>query len=95
MDHYLARAGFQNKRCTDPAPVNHLIRNRLPRSSLVQRVMLADTCAEELDTAELYVDGFQLGDGGDADFDTSGGVWYATWTVTLSGRLKTQTQEEN
>ena len=61
----------------------------------LERVMLADTCAEELDTDELFVDGFQLGEGGDADFDASGGVWYATWTVTLSGRLKNQTQEEN
>lgn len=60
----------------------------------LEHVMLGQYCAE-LDTGEVYVDGLQR-TGGDKDFDTSGGVWFATWNLTLSGRIKpTEQQEEN
>jgi len=60
----------------------------------LEHVMLGQYCAE-LDTGEVYVDGLQR-TGGDKDFDTSGGVWFAAWNLTLSGRIKpTEQQEEN
>lgn len=52
----------------------------------LQEIMLEDNCTQ-LHTDEVYVDGLQLG-GGDADFDTSNGVWFAVWNITLTGRLK-------
>lgn len=52
----------------------------------VQKVMLGDECTE-LETDDVYVDGLQV-TGGDMDFDTSGGVWFAVWNMTLTGRLK-------
>lgn len=58
----------------------------------LQRVMIGDLCTG-LDTDEVNVDGFQIG-GGDADYDTSNGAWFAVWTVTLSGRLKEQSESE-
>lgn len=56
----------------------------------LQQVMLGDNCVA-LSTDECFVDGLQRG-GGDANFDVSGGEWFATWNMTLTGRLK---QEEN
>lgn len=58
----------------------------------LEHVMLDSNC-EELDTSEAFVDGLQR-TGGDKDFDTSGGVWFALWNLTLSGRKKENTNEE-
>ena len=55
----------------------------------LERVMLGDNC-EELETDEAYVDGF-LRTGDDKDFDTTDGVWFAVWNLTLSGRIKQET----
>ena len=52
----------------------------------LERVMLGDNC-EELETDEAYVNGFQR-TGDDKDFDTTDGVWFAVWTMTISGRIK-------
>ena len=52
----------------------------------LEHIMIDDNCAE-LDTDEAYVDGLQRM-GGEKDFDTSGGVWFAVWNMTLSGRIK-------
>lgn len=56
---------------------------------LLQRLMLDDNCTV-LGTDEVHVDGLQV-TGGDADFD-AGGEWFAVWTVTLTGRLKANTE---
>lgn len=53
----------------------------------LQRIMIGNACTA-LHTDDVFVDGLQVGSGGDADFDTSNGVWYAVWNVTLTGRLK-------
>lgn len=58
----------------------------------LEHVMIG-SCCEELDTDEVYVDGLQR-TGGDKDFDTSGGEWFAVWNLTLSGRLKENTNNE-
>lgn len=58
----------------------------------LERVMLDDACAE-LDTNEAYVDGLQR-TGGDKDFDSSDGVWYAVWNMTLSGRIKSKPEQQ-
>lgn len=52
----------------------------------LEHVMVDANCAE-LDTDEAYVDGLQRM-GGEKDFDTSGGVWFALWNMTLTGRIK-------
>ena len=54
----------------------------------LEHVMLGANC-EELDTDEAFVDGLQR-NGGDKDFDISGGEWFAVWNLTLSGRIKQQ-----
>ena len=54
----------------------------------LERVMLGDECAA-LSTDEAHVDGFQR-NGDDKDFDTLGGMWYAVWDLTLTGRIKKQ-----
>lgn len=51
----------------------------------LEHVMVDANCAE-LDTDEACVDGLQRM-GGEKDFDTSGGVWFALWNMTLSGRI--------
>ena len=58
----------------------------------LEHVMLDANCTE-LDTDEAFVDGLQR-TGGDKDFDTSGGVWFAVWNMTLSGRKKEQQEQE-
>ena len=50
--------------------------------------MLDDRCTI-LSTPRAYIDGFQRG-GDDKDFDTLGGMWYAVWDLTLTGRIKKQ-----
>lgn len=52
----------------------------------LERVMLGDNCAE-LGTDEAFVDGFQR-TGDDKGFDTTDGVWFAVWNMTLTGRIK-------
>ncbi len=52
----------------------------------LERVMLGDEC-EELETKGAYIAGFQR-TGDDKDFDTTDGVWFAVWTMTISGRIK-------
>lgn len=52
----------------------------------LERLMLRDNCTE-LETDEAYVDGLQR-TGDDKDFDTTDGVWFAVWNLTLSGRIK-------
>ena len=59
----------------------------------LEHVMLDANCTE-LDTDEAYVDGLQR-TGGDKDFDTLGGVWFAIWNMTLSGRIKEQQEASN
>ena len=54
----------------------------------LERLMMGDRCVE-LETAEAFVDGFRIV-GGDKDFDTSGGVWFAVWNIALNGRIKGQ-----
>lgn len=51
-----------------------------------ERLMLDDNCVA-LETADVDVDGLQL-TGGDMDFDTTAGAWYAVWNMTLTGRIK-------
>ena len=58
----------------------------------LERVMLGDNC-EELETDEAYVNGFQR-TGDDKDFDTTDGVWFAVWTMTISGRIKEPEEQE-
>lgn len=56
----------------------------------LERVMLGDACTE-LETDEAYVDGLQrVGD--DKDFDTTDGVWFAVWNMTLTGRIKQEAE---
>ena len=57
----------------------------------LERVMLGDNC-EELETDEAYIAGFQR-TGDDKDFDTTDGVWFAVWNMTISGRIKATEQE--
>ena len=57
----------------------------------LERVMLGDEC-EELETDEAYVNGF-LRTGDDKDFDTTDGVWFAVWNMTISGRVKQETTD--
>lgn len=57
----------------------------------LERVMLGDNC-EELETDEAYINGFQR-TGDDKDFDTTDGVWFAVWNMTISGRVKATEQE--
>lgn len=52
----------------------------------LQRTMLDDACVA-LSSAEAFVDGLQR-NGGDADYDSSSGEWFAVWNLTLTGRLK-------
>lgn len=59
----------------------------------LERVMIGGNCSE-LDTDRAFVDGLQR-TGGDKDFDTSGGVWFAVWNMTLSGRIKQQEEKGN
>ena len=59
----------------------------------LEHVMLDSNC-EELDTDEAFVDGLQR-TGGDKDFDTSGGAWFAVWEMTLSGRIREQQEASN
>lgn len=59
----------------------------------LEHVMVDDNCAE-LDTEEVFVDGLQR-TGGDKDFDTSGGVWFAVWNMTLTGRIKEEQEARN
>jgi len=56
-------------------------------SKFVEDMMLGDNCVS-LSTDDVYVDGLQAV-GGDADFDISGGEWFAVWNLTVTGRLKT------
>ena len=58
----------------------------------LERVMLGDEC-EELETKEAYIAGFQR-TGDDKDFDTTDGVWFAVWTMTVSGRIKPIEEQE-
>lgn len=51
-----------------------------------ERIMIGDGCVE-LETSDVHVDGLKM-TGGDLDFDTTGGVWYAVWNMTLTGRIK-------
>lgn len=51
-----------------------------------ERIMIGDGCVE-LETSDVHVDGLQM-TGGDSDFDTTGGVWYAVWNMTIHGRIK-------
>lgn len=57
-------------------------------STWMEDVMLDDRCTI-LSTPRAYIDGFQRG-GDDKDFDTLGGMWYAVWDLTLTGRIKKQ-----
>lgn len=57
-----------------------------PVALVIERLMVADACTE-LDTDEVFVDGLQLA-GGDANFESSNGEWFAVWNMTLTGRLK-------
>ena len=57
----------------------------------LERVMLGDNC-KELETDEAYVNGFQR-TGDDKDFDTTDGVWFAIWNMTISGRIR-ETEKE-
>ena len=57
----------------------------------LERVMLGDNCSE-LATDEAYINGFQR-TGDDKDFDTTDGVWFADWKMTISGRIKATEQE--
>lgn len=60
----------------------------------LENLMTGAAC-EALDTDEAYVDGLML-TGGDKDFDTTDGVWFAIWQATITGRVKhNQTGEEN
>ena len=59
----------------------------------LEHVMLDANCTE-LDTDEAFVDGLQR-TGGDKDFDTSGGVWFAVWNMTLTGRIKEEQETTN
>ena len=59
----------------------------------IEHTMVEDRCTA-LNTDEVFVDGFQLGDGGDADYDIANGVWFANWNLTLSGRIKINEEEE-
>lgn len=52
----------------------------------LERIMIGDGCVE-LETDEAFVDGLQR-TGDDKDFDTTDGVWFAVWNLTLSGRIK-------
>nr|DAI07990.1 MAG TPA: hypothetical protein [Caudoviricetes sp.] len=57
----------------------------------LERIMLSDACAE-LSTDEVEVNGLQrIGD--DKDFDMMDGVWFAVWNLTLSGRIKQETTD--
>ena len=57
-------------------------------STWMEVVMLDDRCTI-LSTPRAHIDGFQRG-GDDKDFDTLGGMWYAVWDLTLTGRIKKQ-----
>ena len=48
---------------------------------------------KELETKEAYIAGFQR-TGDDKDFDTTDGVWFAVWTMTISGRIKPTEEQE-
>ncbi len=52
----------------------------------LERLMLSDACTE-LSTGEVDVNGLQR-TGDDKDFDTTDDVWFAVWTMTISGRIK-------
>ena len=52
----------------------------------LERVMVGNRC-DELETDEVFVDGFRR-TGGEKDFDPAGGVWFAVWNVTICGRFK-------
>ena len=57
-------------------------------STWMEDVMLDDRCTI-LSTPRAHIDGFQRG-GDDKDFDPLGGMWYAVWDLTLTGRIKKQ-----
>jgi hypothetical protein len=60
----------------------------------LEDLAMGEAC-EALDTDEAFVDGLML-TGGDKDFDTTDGVWFAIWQATITGRVKhNQTGEEN
>ena len=52
----------------------------------IQEIMVGDACTS-LATDDVFVDGLQAV-GGDMDFDSAGGEWYAVWNLTLTGRIK-------
>lgn len=57
----------------------------------LERLMLSDTCTE-MSTNEVEVNGLQR-TGDDKDFDTTDGMWFAVWNLTISGRVKATEQE--